>query len=63
MRVCDVSADLPEACVETEGERPLGVEGQLLNALHCHQEATVILLALHWPVLVTLPLDQVNTAP
>ena len=51
-----VSADLFEACV-AEGERPLGVEGQLLNALHRYHKAAVLLLARDWPVLVTLPLN------
>ena len=60
MRYCGVwpcrLADLLEACV-AEGEGPLGVECQLLHALHRYQEAAVLLLALHWPVLVTLPLN------
>ena len=41
-----------------DSEGPLGVVGELSAALHRHQQATVLLLSLRGPVLITLPLRR-----
>lgn len=41
-----------------DGKGPLGVVGEHSAVFHRHQEVAVLLLHLHWPVLITLPLRK-----